>query len=225
MPPLASSSKPRRWSPCAKRGDPALVVDGEERPPHAAIISRTTSGSIRCSTVWIRACRRLGGVAGENRDRLLAEHPAGVDAFVDEVHGRARLRGTGGERVLDRVGARERGEQGGVHVHDPIREARQERRPQEVHVAGAHHELDAARGEPLGHGPVTRIAVRIVVEREDAGRGAGSRGAREGRRAGDVRRHRRDRYAGIDQGLEIRAAAADEDADACASDVSGVTPM
>ena len=47
-------------------------------------------------------------VAGQDRDRLLGDDRAAVERLVDEVDGRAGDRDAGGERVADRVGARER---------------------------------------------------------------------------------------------------------------------
>ena len=55
-------------------GDPGLVVDGEQRAPHAASSSLTTSGSRRCSTTRIRACSVSARVAREDGHGLLREH-------------------------------------------------------------------------------------------------------------------------------------------------------
>ena len=129
VPPLATSSKPSAAQLLGERRDAGLVVDGEERAPHAAISSRTTSGSSRCSTARIRACSVSGVSPGSTGNGLLPEDGAGVDALVDEVHGHPRLGDARRERLLDGVGAGEGRQQRRVHVDDSIGEAVEERRP------------------------------------------------------------------------------------------------
>ena len=97
---------------------------------------------------WMRACSVSGVSPGSTGTGLLPQDGARVDALVDQVDGRPRLRDACGERVLDGVGAGERGEQRRVHVDDSTGEAVEERRSQEVHVPGADDEPDAVPGEP-----------------------------------------------------------------------------
>ena len=84
--------------------------------------------------------------------------------FVDEVDRDACRLDAGRERVLDRVGAREGRQERGVDVDDPLREAAQERRRQQVHVAGEDDELDAvaarARSPSRGRAPRGRAGSR-----------------------------------------------------------------
>src|SRR4051812_44920096 len=54
-----------------------------------------------------------------NREGLLHDDRAGVDALVDEVHSHAHLLDSVVERLLDRAHAREGGEQRWVDVDDP----------------------------------------------------------------------------------------------------------
>ena len=115
--------------------------------------------------------QRLGRVARQHRHALLREHRPGVDALVDEMHRGPGLGRAGGERVLDGVRPGEGGQQRRVDVDDPAREALEEARPQQVHVAGADDELDAVR----------RRASR--PSRRRARRGRGSRRARRRRSA------------------------------------------
>ena len=112
--------------------------------------------------------QRLDGVAGEHRHALARDHRAGIDSAVDEVDGRRRRRRARREHVLERMGARELRQRGRVHIDDTLREPCEERRPQQVHVAGADDELDAVAFEPVRHRSVARVAVRIVVERNVA---------------------------------------------------------
>ena len=64
--------------------------------------------------------QRLLGVAGEDRDHLLGQDRPGIHFEGGQVHGAARLGDTGGQGVTHPVPARERREQGGVGVQDPI---------------------------------------------------------------------------------------------------------
>ena len=69
-----------------------------------------------------------------------------------------------------------------MDVDDPLGEAVEERPRQQVHVAGADDELDAALLEPVGHRAVALLAARVVVEREGRGRDPGvSRALERGR--------------------------------------------
>ena len=65
--------------------------------------------------------QRLDGVAGQDRHRLLGQDRAGVDLERRDVHRAAGDLDAGGQRVLDRVPARERGQQRRMGVEDPAR--------------------------------------------------------------------------------------------------------
>ena len=104
----------------------------------------------------VQGCRR---VAGQDRDRLLSQHGARVDAVVDQVDRRARLGRPRRERLLDGMGAGEGGKQRRMHVHDPAREASEKHWSQKMHVSRADDEPDAERFEPVGHRRVARLAV------------------------------------------------------------------
>ena len=86
-----------------ERHDPGLVVDGDQR----AHSSRHHFGSSRCSASCTRS-RSVSTVSpASTGTRLARDHGAGVDALVDEVHGRRGLTHAGREHVLERMRARE----------------------------------------------------------------------------------------------------------------------
>ena len=84
---------------------------------------------------------------------------------------------------------------------------------EQVHVAGADDQLDAAALEPVGHRRVPRRPVGVVVELEDGRLDAGRLGALERPHAGPVRGDRDDREARVEQRLQVRPGAGDEHAD------------
>src|SRR3954447_21874602 len=71
-------------------------------------------------------------------ERSLEDDRPTVDAFVDEMHGHPRHLDAVLERLLDRVDAGERREQGGVDVHDREREAGDEPGAEQLHEPGKH---------------------------------------------------------------------------------------
>ena len=103
-------------------------------------------------------------------DGALGDDRPGVHALVDEVDGDAEDLDAVVERLLDRVEAREGGQQRRVHVDHAVREARPGSRARQLHVAGEHDELDPARGEPGRHRSVARRPVGEVLARERRGR-------------------------------------------------------
>ena len=86
----------------------------------------------------------LHGASVCELDRLLHEDRAGVDALVDEVHRDPGDPHPVGERLPDRVEPRERRQEGGVDVDDPVSEAADELVGEQQHVAGE----DDAAGPP-----------------------------------------------------------------------------
>jgi len=148
-----------------------------------------------------------------DRNLLLRDHFAAVEAFVDIVDGDAGARDARGERVVDRMRSGEGGKERRVHVHDPVREAVEERRRQHVHVAGQHDELDVVLLEPRRHDEVSLLPRRVAVEGE--GRGGDPCGASTLERPGvaAVRGDAGDRQLRVDQRLQVGSFARDEDAD------------
>ena len=65
-----------------------------------------------------------------------------------------------GDGLLDRADAGERRQQRRVDVDHALREAREERRVEQLHVAGEHDELDAALLQPVGDRGVARARGR-----------------------------------------------------------------
>ena len=191
--------------------EPRLVVDRDQR----AHSSLTTSGSSRCSTAWIRSSSVSRGSTGTGSWRITG---ARVEALVDEVHGDAGRLDARRERVLDRARARELGQQRRVDVDDPLGEAVEERRRQQVHVAGADDEPTPCSCEPVRHRRVALLAVGELVERETPRPAPRPRSARSSARApGRFDATARDRQPGVEQRLQVRALAADEHADHAAT--------
>ena len=127
------------------------------RPPAAAGARRR--GSARS------ASRAAGRGRGSWRITAPVSSPSSTRCTVTPVVSHA-----GGERVVDRARARELGQQRGMDVDDPLREALEERRREQVHVAGADDEAHALLLEPVRHRRVALLAVGVVGQLE-GGRG------------------------------------------------------
>ena len=78
----------------------------------------------------------------EHRHRLGGDDRAGIDTLVDVVDGRGRRGSAGREHVLERMSPGEVRQRRGMHIHDALRKAIEERGSKQVHVSGADHELD-----------------------------------------------------------------------------------
>ena len=196
---------------------PGLVPGGQEGATDHSIRPRTVSGRRRCSTAWTRA-RSVSTVSSVvHRHRLGDDHGAGVDAFIDVVDGRGGLPDSRGEDVLDRVRAGEVRQRRRVRVHDPAGEAVDERLAQQVHVAGADHERHALRFEPAAHRVVPLLSRLEVLQRKASCGDTGPPRALQRRRCRPVRRDAGDGEAGVEQRLEVRALAGDQDADHAAT--------
>ena len=157
--------------------------------------------------------KRVHCVAGQHGNRLARDHRTCVHTLVDVVHGRGRRRSARGKQVLQRMSTREVGQRRRMNVHDAAREAVEEHRTQEVHVAGADHELDATLREPVRHRPITTIAVVEVVEREGLRGDSGGLGSLERAHSRLVGRDRDNRKLSIEERLEIRPLTRDQDPD------------
>ena len=144
---------------------------------------------------------------------LLPHDRPGVEALVDEVDRDTRRGHPGRERLVDRARARELRQERRVHVDDPLAEAVEERRRQQVHVARADDQPHAPLLEPVRHRGVPLHAVVVVLERERGGGDARGRRPLERARVGPVGRDGAHGQPRVEQRLEVRALAADEHSD------------
>ena len=113
-----------------------------------------------------------------------------------------------------------------MDVDHALREARQEARIQQLHVAREHDELDPGRLQPVGHRQVAGAPVLELRARERPGGHAGAARPLERPRLRLVGAHGDDldAFAPVDRvedGLEIRALAGGEDADLHAASSTG----
>ena len=131
---------------------------------------------------------------------------------VDEVDGRPADRRPVGQRVADRVGARERRQERGMRVDDPAGERGQGRRADDPHVAGQHDDVRARAAQ--------RVGQRVVGAAGDEGRVDALLGRPVERRAGPVGHDEDDPPAelapplGGDERPEVAAGATHRDRDA-----------
>ena len=100
-----------------------------------------------------------------------------------------------------------------MNVDDAAREALEERRTKELHVPRADDELDAAALEPVRHREVAGIAIVVVVEREELHGDTSCGSSPERPHAGLVGRNRHNGESRVEQRLQVRSFAGDEDAD------------
>ena len=108
-----------------------------------------------------RRLERLAVAVGRDRHRALEDDRAGVDALVDEVDGdagdpRRRARAPG----RSRRGPGNDGSSAGCTLMIRFAKRRDERRREQLHVAGEHDEVDPAPVEPVGDRRVAGLAVR-----------------------------------------------------------------
>ena len=115
--------------------------------------------------------QRAPVVVRPDGDRFLQDDGAGVHAGVDQMDGHAGHLDARGQRIGDRVGAGERGQQRGVHVQPAVAPPLHHRRPEHPHVAGAHDEVDAALGQRVGHGRGQRRPIARGLDHERFDRG------------------------------------------------------
>ena len=124
---LSSHAHPAR--PGIRRGD-APTRDEFDHPGQHAVL--------QCVDARGQARGRVVVVDGQG---LLADDGTGVGAFVHVVHGDSGHLDPVAQRVTDAVGARETRKEGRVQVDDPVREAGEECRRDDLHEAGQHHQV------------------------------------------------------------------------------------
>src|SRR4051812_32118553 len=90
-------------------------------------------------------------------ERLLEDDRPAVDAFVDEMHRNSGNLDAVVDRLLDRADARERRQQGRMNVDDPVSEAGDEDRRQQLHEPGEHDQVSALGVDPV---PQCRVPLR-----------------------------------------------------------------
>ena len=185
-----------------------LVVDGDQRAH--AISSRTTVGRSRCSTAWIRSTSVRARL---DRDDLLTDDVAAVDAFVHEVDGNAGLVDAGSECIVDRMRPRKIWQQRRMHVDDPAGKRSRNgavsrcmypaRTTSSTPCSSSHVAMTRSRSSRVAWQSSENVAVGMPA----AARAVECTGVSAVRRDGD------DRQSCVDQRLQVRPFARDEDAD------------
>jgi hypothetical protein len=159
------------------------------------------------------------GVALQHRHGALNDDRAGVELGGHEVHGDATHLHTVRERLPLRVQSGERGKQRGVDVHDCVGERRDEPGAYTSHEPRQADHVHVVRAELVHQRAIVVVARRPPAMVEDGGLDAGQAGAIEPAGPGHVRDHDGDRRLeaavrhGVDERLEIAAAAGDQDAE------------
>ncbi len=160
-------------------------------------------------------CKRIDGVVREDGDRALRDDRAAVELFVDVVDRRPRLGGAAPQHRFVHAapvhpGAAERGQQSRVDINRPLAKAPDDGRGEELQVSGEDDEVGVVqRSEEL-------VGIRWVVQDggpdpgpprpvQCGGGGAIGNDVRDAGRGGGPE--------GVEQGLQVRAAARDEDGD------------
>jgi len=160
--------------------------------------------------------KRIGAVVREDGDRALRDDRAAVELLVDVMDRRSRLAGPARQHRFVHAapvhpGAAERGEQSRVDINRPLAKAPDHGRRKELQVSGEDDEVCVGeRREQL-------VGIRGVLQ--DCGPDSGlprpvqcggvaaiGNDVRDASRGGGPER--------VEQGLQVRAAARDEDGDA-----------
>ncbi len=131
----------------------------------------------------------LGVTSLGDGDRLLEDQGPGIDAAVDEVDAHSEQTGAVGQRLLDGAQAGEGGQERRVDVDHGVREAVEEARTEELHIAGEHDQTGPAVEQPAGHPLVSFGAVLAGPDRKRLPSDAGALGPAQGLRVGAVRGH------------------------------------
>src|SRR5260221_2292014 len=139
-----------------------------------------------------------------------------IDRGPLKMHGAAVEPHAGSERALLRVEAAEGRQQRGMDVDEPIARELDEGLAENPHDAGEAHECIAGRLQRGVERGVEFVARRMVAVRNHLRRNARLRSAPEPLRIAAVRQHEPDLrrevalHAGVDQRLQVRAAARDQ---------------
>src|SRR4051812_9669808 len=150
-------------------------------------------------------------------ESLLKEDGPAVDSLVDEMHGNSGNLHAVVDRLSDRADARECREQRRVHVHDPVREAPDEHRGEQLHEPREHDQLRAAGLDPVAQGRVALRPIPVLLLREHRCLDACGLSTLEPARVRAIRPHADDldvtAVEPVDQRLEVAPLARDEDDD------------
>src|SRR6266581_1976401 len=119
-----TSSKPRSTSPRASSTRPVLsYTDSRARFTSSLPFFEQGAQHLRVEAsldLLDALVKRLGSVAGQDRHGLLGEDRTVIDFDRGDVDSAAGHLDAGRQRLLDRVRALERREQGGMRVRDPV---------------------------------------------------------------------------------------------------------
>lgn len=153
-----------------------------------------------------------------DRNDLLKNDGAGVVAGIGEMDGDAGDLYTAFQGIANGVGAGKRRQQRRVQIDDGVRIRVKNRRPYQSHVAGEYHQIDPVFPQPADYLLIILI-IRVVRLSVNPKMGNSMRlGSDETvsiRAAADDHSDRRRhgaRGASIDNGLQVRAAPGDQDA-------------
>ena len=239
MPPVETSSKPARTRPLANADQASLVRDGQqgatwrrqglvrsleidddvtpiwpdgegarEQERHSPWQEAVLDG-------WIRACRRLVVVVGQDRDRLLRDDRSAVERGIDEMDRAAGHGHAVGQGIRHGMGAGEGRQQRRMGVDDPSRESGQHRGADDPHVTGKHDDVGgdgassvaaSAASSPPGHERGLDPLLRRPLERR-----AGAIGEDEDDLAAELAA-----IGGCRQRPQVRAGTRDADGDPAA---------
>ena len=185
MPPVETSSNPRRDEAAPEIDEPALSdTESSARRGRGMAASARSRSTVtrRPPDAPDRACQeqrdrprqqpvldrpdpvveRRRIVAGQDRDRLLRHDRAAVERRVDEMDRAAGHLHAVGQRVVDGVAAGECRKQRWMRVEDPAVEGGEDGRADDPHVAGQHDRVDGGRDKGLGQR-------RVVATRNEGG--------------------------------------------------------
>ena len=160
--------------------------------------------------------QRLHRVVVFHRHRALEQDWTAVQLPGDEVDGRAADLHAVVERLALRVHAGKGRQQRWVDVQDGVGERLEQRRADEPHETRKANEDGTARPQFLDEPPIVVVARGELAMVDDEGFDSGLGGAREAGRRRLVRDHDRNPRAkltvgdGVDQRLQVAAAARDE---------------
>lgn len=101
-------------------------------------------------------------IVSEHGDSFLREYRPGIDAFIDQMHGRTGQSHPVREGVGDRVGPGKRGQQSWVGVDDAASKSCQESASQDFHEPGADDEIRRKSVDDVSKSRIPLGAVDVV---------------------------------------------------------------